>query len=40
MAKFIHKDVAGAVIRSGKRAGQTAACAGIGSLLIEYGDAC
>jgi hypothetical protein len=25
MAKFIHKEVAGAVIRSGKRAGQTAA---------------
>jgi hypothetical protein len=29
MAKFIHKDVAGAVIPAGKRAGQTAACAGI-----------
>jgi hypothetical protein len=33
MAKFIHKDVEGAVILAGSRAGQTAAWAGIGSLL-------
>jgi hypothetical protein len=33
MARFIQSDVAGAVILAGKRAGQTAACAGISRLL-------
>jgi hypothetical protein len=34
MAKFIHKEVAGADKRAGSRAGQTAAWAGIQCLLV------
>jgi hypothetical protein len=34
MAKFIHKEVAGADKRAGSRAGQTAAWAGIRCLLV------
>jgi hypothetical protein len=37
MAKFIHKEVAGADKRVGKRAGQTAAWAGIRCLLVVFG---
>jgi hypothetical protein len=40
IARFIHRDVAGAMIRKGRRAGQTAACAGISKLLYEGGAAC
>jgi hypothetical protein len=36
MAKFIQSDVAGGVILAGKRTGQTAAWAGIGSLQVWF----